>query len=414
MNNLFQYRDGQLYCEEVALTSIAKQVGTPAYVYSRRMIADRFKAYDDGLAAIPHTVCYAVKANSNLSVLQLLARAGAGFDVVSGGELFRVLKAGGDAANVVFSGVGKTASEMRDALELGLLSFNCESEPELQLLAAISKEMDVRPNVAIRVNPDVNASTHPYISTGLKEHKFGIDIALVEDVYERARDLGSLEMNGVSCHIGSQLLDDKPLIEAAEKLLALVDRLTARGFAITHFDFGGGLGVAYQPGEHTPSIATYTAKLTSLLEGRQLRLMIEPGRSIVAQAGVLLSQVLYNKRNGEKNFVIVDAAMNDLIRPALYQAHHPIMPLQRRATTNRMVADVVGPVCESGDFLARDREIERPDPGEYLAFGVAGAYGFAQSSQYNSRPRAAEVMVDGAQWRIIRQRETLSDLVRGE
>jgi diaminopimelate decarboxylase len=413
MMNHFAYQSGQLHCEQASLSSLAQRFGTPLYVYSSAMIADRYRAYHDALLSLPHTICYAVKANANLSILRLLARLGAGFDIVSGGELFRVLRAGGDPARIVFSGVGKTPEEMSFALDQGILSFNCESLPELEQLSRIAREHGQSPRVALRVNPDVDASTHPYISTGLTEHKFGIAIDEVEEIYERARDLGNLNLEGVSCHIGSQLLDTSPLLEAVDKMLALVQRLRERGFPITHFDFGGGLGVAYRESDTTPSIAQYAAALTRKLAGHDLHLLLEPGRSIVAEAGVLLTRVLYSKRNGSKNFVIVDAAMNDLIRPSLYQAYHPILPVQPAAGPLEP-ADVVGPVCETGDFFARQRPLPPLASGDLLAIGAAGAYGFVLSSQYNARPRAAELLIDGEQATVIRQRETLEDLVRGE
>lgn len=413
MTNHFAYQSQQLHCEQAPLEDLAQRFGTPLYVYSAAMIADRYRAYHHALHALPHTICYAVKANANLSILRLLANLGAGFDIVSGGELFRVLRAGGDPARIVFSGVGKTPDEMRFALDQGILSFNCESLPELELLSRVAREQGQSPRVALRVNPDVDASTHPYISTGLTEHKFGIAITEVEVIYERARALGNLNLEGVSCHIGSQLLDASPLLEAVDKMLALVQRLRQRGFPITHFDFGGGLGVAYRESDTTPSIADYAAALTAKLAGHQLHLVLEPGRSIVAEAGVLLTRVLYSKRNGSKNFIIVDAAMNDLIRPSLYQAYHPILPVHPSVGPLEP-ADVVGPVCETGDFFARQRTLPPLASGDLLAIGTAGAYGFVLSSQYNARPRAAELLVDGGQATIIRQRETLEDLVRGE
>ena len=410
---MFHYSNHDLYCENVPLADVAHQVGTPAYVYSSAVILENFRAYDEALGELPHAVCYAVKANSSLGILALLAKAGAGFDIVSGGELYRVMQAGGDPARVVFSGVGKTAGEVDYALESGIHMFNCESEPELALIDALAARRGLKAGFAIRVNPDVDASTHPYISTGLREHKFGIDIGEAESVYERARDLPNLAAEGVSCHIGSQLMDTNPILEAIDRVLTLVDRLRARGFDIGHVDLGGGLGVAYQAREQAPEIRSFIAQVRAKLQGRGLRVTIEPGRSIVGRAGVLLTRVLYRKKNAGKEFVIVDAAMNDLIRPALYRSHHEIIPL-RKTGRPEIVADVVGPVCETGDFLARGRKMANAAPGDYLAVKTAGAYGFVQSSNYNSRLRAPEILVEGDGFRTIRTRESYADLVRGE
>ena len=409
----FEYCRKRLHCERVALEEIAEKAGTPCYVYSSRTILDRYAAYDQAFGKVPHTICYAVKANSNLALLKLLADAGSGFDIVSGGELYRVLKAGGDPRKVVFSGVGKTTEEIEYALECGIFGFNCESEPEIELIDSIAQRRGVRARVAVRVNPDVDASTHPYISTGLREHKFGIDIREVEGVYRRALALPGIALESVSCHIGSQLLDTSPLIEAIRKMLALVDRLRAAGVPVSHIDLGGGLGVPYHRGDKGPDIDAFVANLGELLTGRNLHAMVEPGRSIVGEAGVLLTRVLFRKRNGNKEFVIVDAAMNDLIRPALYQSHHEIVPVVLDSP-EMIRADVVGPVCETGDFLARDREMPDMRAGDLLAICTAGAYGFVQASNYNSRPRPAEVLVEGSSWRIIRRRESFDDLIQPE
>jgi diaminopimelate decarboxylase len=402
-----------LYCDEVALADIATEAGTPAYVYSARDILDSFRAYDDGLAGISHKVCYAAKANSNLSLLKLLAEAGAGFDIVSGGELFRILKAGGDPSTVVFSGVGKTAEEVDYALAQGIRSFNCESEAELALIDAKAGRLGKKASIAIRVNPDVDAATHPYISTGLRQHKFGIDVSEVESVYARAKGFRHLSLDGVSCHIGSQLVNTAPLLDALDKMLALVDRLRAAGHAIRHLDLGGGLGVPYKHDQKAADIPCYVAQLKARLADRDLDLMLEPGRSLVARAGVLITRVLYRKKNHGKEFVVVDAAMTDLIRPALYQAHHEIIPL-RQTPHGTVKADVVGPVCETGDFLARDRVVANVLPGDMVAVCTAGAYGMVSASNYNSRPRPVEILVEGSKWRVIRQRESLDDLIRGE
>jgi diaminopimelate decarboxylase len=410
---VYQYRNGRLFCEEADLAGIAGAVGTPCYVYSSRLMLAAYRAYDSALEGLPHTVCYAVKANSNLAVLNLLARAGSGFDIVSGGELYRVLQAGGDPSKVVFSGVGKTTAEIELALRNGIGAFNCESEGELAEIDAVAARLGVTARFSLRVNPDVDAVTHPYISTGLRDHKFGIDILDAPDVYARARAFRNLRPAGVSCHIGSQILDYSPILEAAGKVLALIERLKSEGHPIDHVDLGGGLGIAYQDSEEAPAIHDFIGALRGRLERSGLAVMIEPGRSIVGPAGVLLTKVLYRKRSPKKEFVIVDAAMNDLIRPALYRAHHDIRPLAEQAGAP-IVADVVGPVCETGDFLARDREMADAQPGEYLAISSAGAYGFVQASNYNSRPRPAEVLVDGSGWRVVRERESYEDLIQGE
>jgi diaminopimelate decarboxylase len=410
---MFHYSGQDLFCDEVALADIAHRAGTPAYVYSSAAILENYRAYDEALGDLPHTVCYAVKANSTLGVLALLAKAGSGFDIVSGGELYRILQAGGSASKVVFSGVGKTADEVEYALEQGIHTFNCESEPELGLIDALAARRGFKAGFAIRVNPDVDASTHPYISTGLREHKFGIDIGEAEAVYERSRALPNVAAEGVSCHIGSQLMDTDPILEAVERVLSLVERLRAKGFGIRHIDLGGGLGVAYQAHEQAPEIRHFIGQLRTRLSGAGLHVMLEPGRSIVGRAGVLLTRVLYRKKSAEKEFVVVDAAMNDLIRPSLYQSHHEIIPL-RKTGRPEIVADVVGPICETGDFLARDRKLANVAPGDYLAVCTAGAYGFVLSSNYNSRPRPPEILVEGGAFRTIRARETYADLVRGE
>ena len=407
------YRDNELTVEGVTLSDIAKKEGTPCYVYSSAAILDRYYAYDTAFGNAPHQVCYAVKANSNLSLLRMLADVGAGFDIVSGGELFRVLKAGGDPAKVVFSGVGKSREEVEYAIASGIHSFNCESEAELALIDSIASRHGISARAALRVNPNVDAQTHPYISTGLHDHKFGINIDQVKEIYDRAAGLGHLKLEGVSCHIGSQLLDTKPLLEALEGVLALVEKLRAAGHPIQELDMGGGLGVAYMGNQSPPSTEAYIKLVCEKTNGLGLKLMVEPGRSIVASAGVLLTRVMYRKTTAKKEFVIVDAAMNDLIRPALYQAHHEIVPLRHRKM-GTVTADVVGPVCESGDFFARDREMENVFSGDYLALMTAGAYGFVQASNYNSRPRPVEVLVEGSAWRVIRKRETNEDLIRGE
>ena len=413
MSDSFHYDQNDLYCEEVPLAEIAAKAGTPCYVYSSRTILENYQAYDEALAGMPHRICYAVKANSSLGVLSLLARAGSGFDIVSGGELYRVLEAGGDPASVVFSGVGKTADEVEYALAQGIHSLNCESDAELELIDALAARRGIQPHVSLRVNPDVNAETHPYIATGMRDHKFGIDIAEAAAVYERGSRLRNVRMDGVSCHIGSQLLDTDPVLEAVDKMLGLVGRLRSQGIEIRSLDLGGGLGVPYSPGEQAPGIRYFAAQIRSAVESSGLFLMLEPGRSIVGEAGSLLTRVLYRKSTAAKQFVVVDAAMNDLIRPSLYRSHHEIVPV-RTTARGTVLADVVGPICESGDFLARDRDVADVLPGDLLAVATAGAYGFVAASNYNSRVRPPEILVEGRQWRIIRTRETLQDLIRGE
>jgi diaminopimelate decarboxylase len=407
----FPLRDGQLYAEDVPLTEIAAQFGTPCYVYSRAAIEQQYRAFDTAFGARAHRVCYAVKANSNLAVLNLLARLGAGFDIVSGGELERVLRAGGDAACVVFSGVGKSTEEMRRALTLGIACFNVESEAELTRLNTVAGELGKRAPVSLRVNPDVDAQTHPYISTGLKDNKFGIDIRAALAVYEHAALLPHIEVVGVDCHIGSQLTELAPFGDAMQRVLELVDALNARGITLRHIDCGGGIGIRYRD-EQPPTPAEYVTALCTALAGRAEEIMIEPGRAIVGNAGVLLTRVEYLKLNSHKNFAVVDAAMNDLLRPALYDAWMAITPVQADTHAAR-VYDVVGPVCETGDFLGKDRLLAIA-AGDLLAVRSAGAYGFSMSSNYNTRPRPAEVMVDGDRTHLIRRRETLDELLAGE
>lgn len=409
----FSYRGGVLYCEESPLDEIARRAGTPCYVYSSRAVLNRFRAYQAALEGLPHLISYAVKANSNLALLRLLATAGAGFDIVSGGELFRVVQAGGDPSRVVFSGVGKTPAEIEYALRSGIYAFNCESEGELGLIEALAARLGVRARVSLRVNPDVDAGAHPYISTGLREHKFGIEMSEAEQLYRRAQSFPHLSLEGISCHIGSQILEVAPLLEALERLLELAARLRRSGLPVRHVDLGGGLGIPYRPTDVAPDIAEFASRVRRRMEGEDLFLILEPGRSIVGEAGVLLTTVLYRKSGASREFIIVDAAMNDLLRPSLYQSHHEIIAV-RQPVRGTVRADVVGPVCESGDFLALDREMPNALPGDVLAVGTAGAYGFVLSSNYNSRPRPPEVLVEGDRWRIVRTRETYGDLIRGE
>ncbi len=407
----FSYRDGQLFAEGVALPALAQRFGTPTYVYSRAHIEAQYRAYADALDGMPHLVCFAVKANSNLGVLNVLARLGAGFDIVSRGELERVLAAGGQPDRIVFSGVGKTRDDMRRALEVGVHCFNVESTDELERLQQVAAELGMKAPVSLRVNPDVDAGTHPYISTGLKENKFGIDIDNAAAVYARAAELPNLDVVGVDCHIGSQLTSLPPFLDALDRLLALVDRLATRGIQIRHLDLGGGLGVRYRD-EQPPLAGDYIQAVRQRIEGRGLALVFEPGRSIVANAGVLLTRVEYLKHTAHKDFAIVDAAMNDLIRPALYQAWMNVVAVQPHEGDTRRY-DVVGPICETGDFLAKDRELALVE-GDLLAVCSAGAYGFVMSSNYNTRGRAAEVLVDGDQAFEVRRRESVQELYAGE
>lgn len=410
----FTYQGNTLFAEHVALTDIAATYGTPTYVYSKATIEQHYHAFADAAAAHPHSlVCYAVKANSNLAVLNVLAKLGSGFDLVSAGELRRVIAAGGDPAKVVFSGVGKTADEMGFALQLGIKCFNVESVSELYRLQDVAKRLDKKAPVSLRVNPDIDAKTHPYISTGLKANKFGIDILLAPEIYRAARELSHIELVGVDCHIGSQLTETQPFLDALEKLLSLIETLKADGIQLKHIDIGGGLGVTYDQ-EQPPAPADYLSKVVARLKSYpELELIMEPGRAIMANAGVLLTQVEFLKPGQEKHFAIVDAAMNDLIRPALYSAWMNIVPVVLNNSLPTQLYDIVGPVCETGDFLGKDRELAISE-GDLLVVRSAGAYGFTMSSNYNSRPRAAEIMVDGNRSHLIRAREQWQDLWRGE
>jgi diaminopimelate decarboxylase len=408
----FDYRDGELHAEQVPLSSLADRYGTPCYVYSRATLERHWHAFDRAFAGKPHLVCYAVKANSNLAVLNVLARLGSGFDIVSVGELERVLAAGGDPARIVFSGVGKREDELRRALEVGIRCFNVEVPGELDRLNRLAGQLGVKAPVSLRVNPDVDAKTHPYISTGLKENKFGIDIDEALHHYRRAADLPNLRVVGIDCHIGSQLTSVAPFIDALDRVLMLAEHLREEGIDIHHLDIGGGLGIRYRD-ECPPEPADYAAALSSRLAGTDYEVLLEPGRAIVGNAGVLLTRVEYLKSNRLKSFAIVDAAMNDLIRPALYEAWQEILPVRPSEAVPKQVYDIVGPVCETGDFLGKERELGLSE-GDLLAVRSAGAYGFSMSSNYNSRPRPAEVLVDGDQAHLVRQREAVSDLFRDE
>jgi len=425
MSNQFNYQNNQLHVEQVSLADIAAQFATPCYVYSRAALTEGFREFTDALQGREHLICFAVKSNSNLAVLNVLARLGAGFDIVSGGELQRVLAAGGDARKVVFSGVGKTVAEMRMALDAGILCFNVESAAELDRLNIVAGSMGKTAAISLRVNPDVDAKTHPYISTGLKQNKFGVAYTEAIALYRKAAGLSNLHITGMDCHIGSQLTDTSPFIAAVEKVLVLVDALAAEGIVLEHLDLGGGLGICYED-ETPPAISDYIAALLGALKGRTQKLILEPGRVLVGNAGVLLTRVEYIKPGEEKNFAIVDAAMNDLMRPALYDAYHAILPVvnaphpnplppvgEGTIEKNTSIYEIVGPICETGDFIGHNRELSI-EPGSLLAVKSAGAYGMTMSSNYNTRPRAAEVMVDGSDVHLVRERETVQQLIAGE
>ena len=409
--HFFEYRSGELHCEEVPLQQIAKDVGTPVYIYSEQTLRRHVRVFDEAFQAVPHLICYAVKANSNIHILRRFAEWGTGFDIVSGGELFRVLRAGGSAGKVIFAGVGKTADEIRYALGAGILFFNVESSAELELIHAIAQDMNRRARVSIRANPDVDPRTHPYISTGMQKHKFGVSLSEARDLYRSSRQLANIDVVGVQCHLGSQITEMGPFEEALASLREFILQLKAEGVALQYLDFGGGLGISYNA-EEPPSPAVYGAAVTKATKDLGLTIVLEPGRVIAGNAGVLLARVLLKKKQGAKKFLIVDAGMNDLIRPALYGSHHQLWPV--RAQDGKETVDVVGPVCESADFIAKDREVAVLEPGDLLAVMSAGAYGFSLSSNYNSRPRPAEVLVTGDTYRVIRRRESYEDLVRLE
>ena len=408
----FNYIDDDLYCEDVAIRDLADTYGTPLYVYSRATLERHWHAFDQALAGRDHLVCYAVKANSNLAVLNVLARLGSGFDIVSGGELQRVLRAGGEPGKIVFSGVGKLPHEMAMALDCGIHCFNVESEQELELLNQIAEQKKQVARISFRVNPDVDAKTHPYISTGLKENKFGISFTDAERVYLRARDMGHVDVVGIDCHIGSQLTELSPYIDALERLLYLIELLQAKGIQIQHLDLGGGLGIRYRD-EKPPLPKEWSEALKGQLDGFEGKILIEPGRAIVGNAGLLVSQVNYLKHSQDKNFAVIDAAMNDMLRPSLYGAWLEIIRVERNSDQPSKLYDIVGAICESSDFLGKDRELQIAQ-NDLLAIRSAGAYGFSMASNYNSRNRAAEVMVDGDAHYCVREREVFDDLIRGE
>ena len=409
----FNYKDNQLYCENVPLSEIAHAVGTPVYVYSHKTLVDHYKKLDKAFYSTDHLICYSVKSNSNLAVISALAREGSGFDIVSGGELFRVIRAGADPRKVVYAGVGKTAREIEYALNNNILFFTVESFPELEEVNAVAKKLNKIAKIAIRVNPDVDPKTHQYTSTGKAENKFGLDIESAFAAYSKALTLKNIKASALHMHIGSQIVDIKPYQEAIQKIIPFIERLKSIGVELEILDIGGGMGIIYK--EEKPSSAEEFANLVlPLIKNLRLKILIEPGRFIAGNAGVLLTKVLYIKANALKNFVIVDAGMNDLIRPSLYGAFHEIIPVKNSSNTGNVVSDVVGPICESGDFFAKDRKMPAVEPEDVLAIRSAGAYGFTMSSQYNSRPKATEVMVKGNQYHIVRKRETYEDLIRGE
>ena len=410
--DFFNRQNQSLYAEQCSVSELAKQHGTPLYIYSRATIERHWRAFENAAGDRPHLVCYAVKANSNLAVLNVMARMGSGFDIVSKGELARVIEAGGDPKKVVFSGVGKTSDEIAYALDKGIYCFNIESPAELLRINSVAERLGKVAPISFRVNPDVDAGTHPYISTGLKENKFGISIDEAEAVYQQAAQLANVAIKGVDCHIGSQLTETQPFLDALDRVLLLVDKLAEQGIKLSHIDVGGGLGVCYQD-EQPPHPNDYAKAIAEKLDGYDLTLIYEPGRAIMANAGIMVTEVEFLKTNEERNFAIVDGAMNDLIRPSLYSAWQEIIEVEQDQDKTKQTYDVVGPVCETGDFLGKERELAIT-PGDFLAVRSAGAYGFTMSSNYNSRPRAAEILVDGNQAYLVRERETIEQLWQGE
>ncbi|MBI1987905.1 MAG: diaminopimelate decarboxylase [Nitrospinae bacterium] len=414
----FLYRGSELYCEDLPISRIAEEVKTPFYLYSHQTLTRHFRVFDEAFEDLPHLICFAVKANANLAILKLFAREGSGFDVVSGGELYRALRAGADPQKIVYAGVGKTPEEIRDALQAGILMFNVESPQELKAIEEVAASLGTQARVALRVNPDVDPQTHPYISTGLKKNKFGFDIRSALQEYRVARQLPHLEIVGIHIHIGSQIVEIAPFRDAFDRVISFIADLKREGIAIRYLDLGGGLGIPYKD-EEPPTPKDLAQALSSVASSLDCTFVLEPGRVIVGNAGILVTRVLYHKSTPEKHFLIVDAGMNDLIRPSLYGSYHGIQPVIRKgdkgdSQPSSIIADVVGPICESGDFLAKDRRLPEAAPGELLAVMTAGAYGFTMSSNYNARPRVAEVLVKGSEYRVIRQRETYADLVRGE
>ncbi len=411
--HFFEYKNQELYCEGIPVRKIAEKVGTPFYLYSYHTLVRHFTVFDEAFKGIPHLVCYSAKANSNLALLRLFVKLGGGVDVVSGGELYRALKSGADPKKIVFSGVGKSEGEIEYALEIGILMFNVESFQEIQKINELAGRLGKKAPVAVRVNPDIDPKTHPYISTGLKQNKFGIDILQAEAAYRLVSQLPTLEGVGIDCHIGSQLVEVEPVIDALRKLKQLVERLRREGMDIQYLDLGGGLGITYED-EEPPHPVEYAQNILEEIRGFGCTLILEPGRVIVGNAGILVTRVLYTKENEEKKFVIIDAGMNDLVRPSYYGSYHQILPVTQKPGEEEIVADVVGPICESTDFLAKGRKIPRTHPGELMAVMSAGAYGFSMSTNYNSRPKVAEVLVRDEEMFVIRQRESYEDLIRGE
>ena len=410
--HLFEYKDHQLYCEKIRIHDIAERMGTPVYIYSYNTLVRHFTVFDKAFEGIPHLVCYSAKANSNVALLRIFASLGGGVDIVSGGELYRALEGGADPERIVFSGVGKREDEIEYALKAGILMFNVESSQELQTINGVAGRVGKKAPISIRVNPDINPKTHPYISTGLKKNKFGIDILRAPMAYRMASQLPNLRIVGIDCHIGSQLGEVEPIVEALKKLKNLVGDLRKEGIEIRYLDLGGGLGITYED-EEPPHPVEYASSILEEARGFGCTLILEPGRVIVGNAGILVTKVLYTKENEEKKFLIVDAAMNDLVRPSYYGSFHQVLPVKEE-TREEIVADVVGPICESSDFIAKDRRIPRTNPGELIAVMSAGAYGFSMSTNYNSRPRVAEVLVRDDRIFVIRKRETYEDLIRGE
>ena len=413
MHSSYTYKDGEFYIEGVSIAAIAKSVGTPCYIYSYEYLKDSFNAYNEAFSSTDTLICYSVKANSNLAILKAFSDLGSGYDIVSGGELLRVQRAGGDPGKVVFSGVGKTREEMKAAIEAGILFFNVESEEELHVLNSVGIEMGKKAPVALRVNPDIDPKTHPYISTGFKKSKFGIEIGRAFEVYKEAQQMEGIDVIAIDAHIGSQIFDLTPFVDSVKKLIKLADDLVAEGINIQYLDIGGGLGISYKLDDKPPHPKMYADIILKEFEGKPYKLVLEPGRSLMGNSGMLITKVLYLKEGTAKKFVIVDAAMNDLIRPAFYESYHEILPVMKN-TDDKEIVDVVGPICESGDFLAQDRELPKVKSDDLLAVLSAGAYGFVMSSNYNTRPRVAEVLVKGSEFSIIRQRETYDELLGPE
>ena len=412
----FDYKNNNLYCESVRIAEIAKEVGTPFYLYSQKRITDNYRAFDEAFRKIDHLICYSCKANSNLSICRLLKEQGAGADVVSGGELYKALKVGVNPEKIVFSGVGKTSSEIEYALKEGILLLNVESIPELELTDEIAGRLKKKAPIALRINPDIDSNTHPHISTGLAKSKFGIEISRAKEVYKKAKELENIEVLGIHMHIGSQITELEPFVDSLGKIVELIKELEKEGIELRYLDIGGGLGISYKKGEKAPTPKEFAKKLLPLIKGLKYRIILEPGRAIIGDAGILVTKVLYVKKTSKKNFVIVDAAMNNLIRPSLYDAYHRIVPIRKSQIPNpkSQIVDIVGPVCESGDYLAKDRELAEVKSGDLLAILDAGAYGFSMSSNYNARPKVAEILVEKDKFHIIRKREDYEDLIREE